>query len=193
MKLTVKICGITRAEDAECAIAAGADALGFNFYKKSPRYIEPQRAGAIETARALRVGIFVNQPPDEVVNIARIARLAIVQLHGEENPVAYSPLRIWKAYRVTPDWTAPDECAAEAILLDGPAPGTGAAFDWTRAEHIRLPFLIAGGLDCDNVAEAIRITKPWGVDACSRLESSPGVKDHGKVRRFIQAARTASI
>ena len=193
MRLTVKICGITCAGDAECAIAAGADAIGFNFYQKSPRHIDPERAGAIATADALRVGIFVNQSPDEVTNIVRIARLDIAQLHGGEDPAAYSPLRAWKAYRVTPGWTPPASSSAEAILLDGPAPGNGTAFDWTLAKHIQIPFLIAGGLDCDNVAEAIRITNPWGVDACSRLETSPGVKDHGKVTRFIRAARSASI
>jgi phosphoribosylanthranilate isomerase len=193
MSITVKICGITRAEDAENAIAAGADALGFNFYERSPRYIAPDRAGEIDTTGVLRVGVFVNAPPDAVSRIARTARLDIVQLHGDEVPADYAPLRIWKAYRVTREWTVPARSNAEAILLDGPAPGSGAAFDWTLAGGIPVPFLIAGGLDADNVMEAIRIANPWGVDACSLLESSPGVKDPGKVARFIRAARAATV
>jgi phosphoribosylanthranilate isomerase len=193
MSITIKICGITRAEDAESAIAAGADALGFNFYEKSPRYIAPDRVSAMATAGVLRVGVFVNAPPDAVSRIARTARLDIVQLHGDEDPADYAPLRIWKAYRVTREWTVPARSNAEAILLDGPAPGSGAAFDWTLADRIPVPFLIAGGLDADNVMRAIRITNPWGVDACSLLESAPGVKDPGKVARVIRAARTATV
>jgi phosphoribosylanthranilate isomerase len=193
MSITVKICGITRAEDAESASAAGADALGFNFYGPSPRYVDPDRAGAMETGTALRVGVFVNAPPHEVSQITRTARLDIVQLHGDEDPADYPGLRVWKAYRVTAAWTAPSHSNAEALLLDGPAPGSGAAFDWNMAKHISSRFLIAGGLDADNVTEAIRIAKPWGVDACSLLECSPGVKDPEKVARFIRAARMATV
>jgi phosphoribosylanthranilate isomerase len=193
MSVKVKICGITRQEDADDAARAGADALGFNFYEKSPRYIDAERAGSIQTDGILRVGVFVNSSPDQVREIARTARLDVVQLHGDERSSDYLPLHVWKAYRVTPGWTVPDQDAADAILLDGPVPGTGSSFDWSIAQQVQGRFLLAGGLDAENVAEAIRITRPWGVDACSRLESSPGIKDSEKVARFIQAARTASL
>jgi phosphoribosylanthranilate isomerase len=193
MSLTVKICGITRPEDAEAAIFAGADAVGFNFCEKSPRYLQPDRAAAIETLNALRVGVFVNASPAEVAAVARAARLDIVQLHGDEDPQDFAPLRVWKAHRVSPGWTLPFEPGTEAIVLDGPAPGTGTTFDWSVAAQVHVRFLLAGGLDAENVAEAIRMAKPWGVDACSRLESAPGVKDHEKVARFIRAARTAIL
>ena len=193
MTLMVKVCGITRQEDADAAVSAGADALGFNFYESSPRYVTPAQAASIRTGNALRVGIFVNKSPREVATIAHEAGLEIVQLHGDEDPADFAPLRVWKAYRVTGAWTPPETTCAEAILLDGPAPGTGSVFDWSLARQISMPFLLAGGLDDGNVAEAIRITNPWGVDACSRLESSPGIKDPEKVARFIRAARTAIL
>jgi phosphoribosylanthranilate isomerase len=189
----VKICGITRAEDAVAAVDAGADALGFNFYLNSPRYIDPALAGEIDSRGALRVGIFVDATPAAATAAARLARLDVLQLYGGCGAAEYVPFRVWKAYRVTAGWTPPADTGAEAVLLDGPAPGTGAAFDWQVARKVQVPFLLAGGLDADNVAEAIRVTRPWGVDACSRLESAPGIKDSEKVARFIQAARTALL
>ena len=96
------------------------------------------------------------------------------------------------AYGGVPPAAAPVSTVAEAVLLDGPVPGSGTAFDWAQAQGLRTPFLLAGGLDADNVAEAIRIAHPCGVDACSRLESSPGIKDPRKVARFVQAARAAN-
>jgi phosphoribosylanthranilate isomerase len=193
MRITIKICGITRTEDASSAIAAGADALGFNFYSGSPRCTDVELVRSIETAGVLRVGVFVNASPQEVGEIVRRARLDVVQLHGDENPEDYAPLRVWKAYRVTTGWTVPLKSSAEAILLDGPAPGAGVSFDWSLTSQVSAPFVLAGGLDAGNVAEAIRVTRPWGVDACSRLESAPGIKDPEKVARFIQAARTATL
>jgi phosphoribosylanthranilate isomerase len=191
--MMVKICGITNREDALAAVEAGASALGFNFYPPSPRYISPDIAAEIGAGLpVLRVGVFVDEA--DVTGIASRARLDVVQLHGSEAPDQMpAELRIWKAFRVTNDWVAASmssyrDCPqVEAFLLDGPAPGSGEGFDWTRASGIRK-LVLAGGLGPDNVAEAIRQVRPWGVDACSRLERTPGVKDHERMRRFVRAA-----
>jgi phosphoribosylanthranilate isomerase len=190
--MMVKICGITNRPDAVAAQRAGASALGFNFFAGSPRCVTPEQAGEIGSGLPLlKVGIFVNEDPGAIRNMAERAGLDVVQLHGDEAPETIPEgLRIWKAFRVTGTWNAQvlDEFAVEAFLLDGPAPGTGEAFDWTRALHLKHRIVLAGGLDADNVADAIRRVRPWGVDACSRLESEPGRKDHTKVARFIEAA-----
>ena len=186
--MMVKVCGITNQEDATAAEQAGADALGFNFYPKSPRYISPADAARIKT-HALRVGVFVDAPPAAVAAVAAEAALDIVQLHGNECVADYLPLRVWKAFRVTMG----NADGAEAVLLDGPAPGTGEALDWSEIEAATQKLILAGGLGPDNVAEAIRQVRPWGVDACSRIESSQGRKDHDRMRRFIHAAHLFSI
>ena len=184
--MMVKICGITTIEDAQASIDAGADALGFNFYRKSPRYIDPHQAGAID-APVIRVGVFKDEPLGSVRHIARIARLDIVQLHGGEAPEG---LRVWRAFNAGAGVDASVvDATCEAVLVDSPAPGSGQTFDWTLLPHFAKPIVLAGGLDASNVAEAIRIASPWGVDACSRLEKSPGIKDHAKVRDFVKAAR----
>ena len=147
---------------------------------------------ATNRSSALCVGVFVDESPETVAAIAREARLDVVQLHGSESPADYAPLRVWKAFRITAG-SFPgqeDRNGAEAILLDGPLPGTGGAFDWSRARGLSGRIILAGGLGPDNVAEAIRIVQPWGVDACSRLETEPGRKDHRKMRLFVQAAQS---
>ncbi|HYI94701.1 MAG TPA: phosphoribosylanthranilate isomerase [Bryobacteraceae bacterium] len=187
--MMVKICGITNREDALAAVDAGASALGFNFHPKSPRYISPAAAAEIGAGLSIiKVGVFVNDPGTE--SIADQAGLDIVQLHGEETPGEIpTHLRVWKAFKVTPQWEAAmmNGFAVEAFLLDGPVPGEGVPFDWTRASGMSK-IILAGGLGSDNVAEAIRQARPWGVDACSRLERAPGLKDHEKMRRFVRAA-----
>ncbi len=190
--MMVKICGITTQEDAAAAAGAGADAIGFNFYSRSPRYIDPSAAAAID-AGVLRVGVFVDEPPHRVAAVARTARLDIVQLHGSEDPLDYAPLRIWKAFRISGRWEMPEVSGAEAILLDGPVPGSGAQFNWSERPRAAGRIILAGGLGPDNVADAIRLIRPWGVDACSRIEKRPGVKDHDKMRLFIQAAHTVTL
>lgn len=185
--MMVKICGITNQEDAEIADQAGADAIGFNFYARSPRCVTPEQAAGI-TCSSLRVGVFVDEAPERAFAIARDVRLDIVQLHGSENPADYAPLRIWKAFRITQEFMPAGWDGAEAVLLDGPLPGSGQPFDWSRIFQISARVILAGGLGPDNVAEAIRQVRPWGVDACSRLERSPGRKDHEKVRQFVRAA-----
>ena len=196
--MIVKVCGITNAADAAAAIGAGASAIGFNFYPRSPRYIAPEQAAAIATPGALRVGVFVNEPAARVAEIARAAALDIAQLHGDESPAEYpAGIAVWKAARVGEGFSfAPyEDSPAEALLLDGPAAelygGAGRTFDWTLAARSRKRIIVAGGLDASNVARAIQLARPWGVDSCSRIESAPGIKDHRKMIDFILAAKAA--
>ena len=187
----VKICGITNEEDALAAVEAGASALGFNFYSKSPRCIEPEVARRISARlppAVLKVGVFADGNPAEV---ARQAGLDIVQLHGG---ITAASVRVWRACRVGAgfDERSLDDTSAEAFLLDTPSPvlhgGTGWTFDWRLARGLKKRIILAGGLDASNVRQAIEAARPWGVDACSRLESSPGKKDNRKVREFVKAA-----
>jgi phosphoribosylanthranilate isomerase len=191
----IKICGITNEEDARTAVAAGANALGFNFYPKSPRYITPERAQQIIAAIPgpyVRVGVFVNATEEELLETAHAVRLDVFQLHGDRCPRSFAqPLRIWRSIAPTAPTDNPD---VEAYLLDTPSPdygGSGETFDWKLAQAHTSRVILAGGLDASNVAEAIRIAKPWGVDACSRLESSPGKKDAEAVRGFVTAAQAS--
>jgi phosphoribosylanthranilate isomerase len=196
--MILKICGITNREDADAAVAAGANALGFNFYPRSPRYIAPERAARITSpAGVRRVGVFVDERPGRIEEIARAAALDVAQLHGEETVDDYPALAVWKAVRVGPgfDISGYDDCPAEALLLDGPAcelyGGAGKTFDWNLAGVAVRRVILAGGLDDSNVAEAIALVRPWGLDACSRIESAPGRKDHARMSRFLAAAKAA--
>lgn len=201
--ILVKICGITSVADGLAAAAAGATAIGLNFYPRSPRYVTPEQAAAIAAALPsdiLKVGVFVNEPPESIERIARSVGLDVVQLHGDETPADVpTGLRIWKAAAVRPGTSLTElfRFPAEAFLLDAPAPGLygggGATFDWRLvAAQSGVRIVLAGGLSTGNVAEAIHIVQPWGVDACSRLESAPGVKDHTRMQEFVAAARAAS-
>lgn len=196
--MMVKICGITNREDALAAVEGGASALGFNFYSGSPRYISPENAAELIVrlpAAVWKVGVFVNESPARVGEIATLAGLDVAQLHGDEKPVD-SPdgLRVWKAARVDRDFAIAsiDACAAEAVLLDSPVAGlfggTGQTFDWRLAVGSKKKIIIAGGLDSHNVRQAIRAAQPWGVDTCSGIESAPGKKDHAKMAEFLKVA-----
>ena len=202
----IKICGITTLEDAMASVEAGADALGFNFYPKSPRYIEPAEARRIIEqlpAAVLNVGVFVNEEVEEVQRIAAEVGLGAVQLHGDE-PAPYCrklrDLFVIKALRVNAEFE-PEQAVAyetDAILLDGFSPhaygGSGRKVDWAIAIQTRplvAKLFLAGGLNVENVAAAISAVQPYAVDACSGLESAPGLKDVSKVRAFIKAAREA--
>jgi phosphoribosylanthranilate isomerase len=193
--MMVKICGITSREDALAAIGGGTAALGFNFYPASPRYIQPEEAGEIIASlppEVWKVGVFVDETPEAVLRIARQAGLDIAQLHGSESPETYPRgIRVWKAIRVL-DGRLPGtlECPAEAVLLDGPA--SGRSVDWARIPHGTSRLILAGGIDAGNVRQAIEQVRPWGVDACSRLESAPGRKDHFKMAEFLKAALAAA-
>jgi phosphoribosylanthranilate isomerase len=197
--MILKICGITNQDDATAATDCGANAIGFNFYPASPRYIAPERAAAIATAEGVRrVGVFVNETRARVEEMARTARLRVVQLHGDETPDDYpAALDVWKALRVGPgfDLSLYDDSPAEALVLDGPAGelygGAGRSFDWALVGVSTRRIILAGGLDASNVAQAVALARPWGVDACSRIETSPGKKDHKKMNEFLQAAKAA--
>ena len=196
--MILKICGITNQGDASAAIEAGATAIGFNFYEKSPRYVSAEAASAISTPGVLRVGVFVNKTPTAVAEIARIAGLDVAQLHGDEGVGDFPQgLAVWKAARVCAgfDLSRYAGIPAQAILLDGPAAelygGAGVTFDWTVARNSRLRIIVAGGLDASNVASAIALADPWGIDSCSRIEASPGIKDHIKMTEFLVAAKAA--
>ena len=191
--MILKICGITNAEDGAAAVAGGANAIGFNFYPRSPRYITPERAAGIATpAGVRRVGVFVDEDRTRVEEIARIAVLDVVQLHGREEPQDYPEgIAVWKAARVVAGFDPGPlrDCPAEAVLLDGPA--SGVTFEWRMAAGFSQRVILAGGLDSSNVAAAVAIARPWGVDACSRIESRPGKKDHTKMTEFLAAAIAA--
>jgi phosphoribosylanthranilate isomerase len=186
----VKICGITNRGDALAAIEAGARALGFNFYEKSPRAVVAAQIAEFiaEIPRDIwKVGIFVNESPAKIEEIGAQLGLDIAQLHGAETPDAHPRgLRIWKAFRITENRVPDPGYPAEALLLDGPSSGN--AFDWRLAARLPRKIIIAGGLDESNVHAAIEQVRPWGVDVCSRIESSPGVKDRIRMKKFIEAA-----
>lgn len=195
--MMVKICGITNREDALAAVESGASAIGLNFYSASPRHISPEEAEAIiESLPVWCVGVFVDEPAERSAAIAARLGLYAVQLHGKSK--APAGLRIWRAVKVAAgfDTRSLDPAGADAYLLDTPSEslhgGTGRSFDWTLARGAAARVIIAGGLDAGNVAEAIAQARPWGVDACSRLESAPRRKDHRKLAAFIRAAREAA-
>jgi phosphoribosylanthranilate isomerase len=203
----VKICGITNLEDALLSVAAGADALGFNFYGPSPRYIEPRVARDIIDhlpANVLTVGVFVNQPtPETVERIASDAGVTAVQLHGDESPDFCRALRgryVIKVLAAGDDFEPQRalDYEVQAIMLDTfdsqLRGGTGRVMDWSVARKTRelVPRLfLAGGLAAENVRNAIAEVDPYGVDACSKLESSPGKKVPERVEAFVNAARAA--
>ncbi len=192
--MMVKICGITNREDALAAIEGGASALGFNFYPQSPRYLDPDQAAELIAelpAGVWKVGVFVNESAERITAVANRAKLDIAQLHvGQADSL--SNIRIWQAAQVdeTFSLTTLDQLQAEAVLLDTAIHGgTGRTFDWSKAAGAtKVKIILAGGLDAANVREAIATVHPWGVDACSRIESTPGRKDHVKMAQFLREA-----
>lgn len=210
----VKICGITRVEDAQCAAAAGADAIGLNFYPQSKRCVDVDRAQQIAASlpqSVTKVGVFVNTEMDEVRRIAVATGLDAIQLHGDEPPSAIAQLKEWKVIRAfRPRSEGLDQVAAylascanrlpTAVLVDahvaGEFGGTGARADWSALAAPRAwlgdtPLILAGGLTPENVAEAIALVRPSGVDTASGVESSPGVKDPSRVEAFVASALAA--
>jgi phosphoribosylanthranilate isomerase len=192
----VKICGLTNREDALAAVDAGARALGFIFYHKSPRAVTGDQIQAFVhdiPKEIWKVGVFVNEAPAKIEEIGAALGLDVAQLHGAENPDQHPRgLRVWKAFRV-PEGSAPSVEAAvnagypaEAILLDGPA--SGRPFDWSIGADFPGKLIVAGGLDENNVGQAVARARPWGVDVSSGIESAPGRKDHARMKRFIAAA-----
>lgn len=214
MSVKVKICGITNLADAQVAVDAGADFLGFNLYAKSPRYIAPEQIAEILTSLALpsdvqTVGIFVNTPVDDVITILDQTGLDLAQLHGDETEGALATLagRGFKALRPTDSvaakqasvFTSYPQASAPQILIDAYHPsgygGTGHQADWSLAASIAQStprLLLAGGLTAANIQSAIEAVTPWGVDVSSGVETAPGRKDHKQVRAFIANARVAN-
>jgi phosphoribosylanthranilate isomerase len=202
----VKICGITSADDAAAAVEAGADALGFVFAPGTPRLVQLDVAERIVKELppfVATVGVFVDQPLEDLLRIADRCHLRAVQLHGSE-PEAYSrriPFTVIKAIRVRDahDLRAIETYPAHAFLLDafveGQAGGTGMAISWDLARHAKgkAPIILSGGLRPETVGQAVRLVRPYGVDVSSGVERSPGRKDHKKVREFLAAVHEADL
>ena len=208
-RFRVKICGTTQAADAACAVAAGVDALGFIFFPKSPRNIEPRAAQTIIAGLPPlvdAVGVFVNETLSRVQEIAAFCGLNTIQLHGAESPEYCRELastlpccRLLKAFRIGSHSTAADITpyaeVVQGYLLDtfqkDAEGGTGQAFDWQLIKRLQLsrPFFLAGGLDCDNIRQALTQVRPYGVDANSGLEDAPGIKNHQKIASFLAEIR----
>ena len=216
MRIRVKICGITRPQDARAAAEAGADAIGLVF-AASPRRVTPTVAARIVEALppwVAPVGVFVDETPAVIRAVAAEAGLAAVQLHGDESPEAAADLGRLKVIKAMPAaaqsdveaalrWReraqrlgrAPDAYMVDARVAGGPRGGTGRAADWLLAARMIAegfwPLILAGGLDPDNVAAAIAAVRPWGVDASSGLEIEPGLKSPEKIAAFVEAVRRA--
>lgn len=205
----IKFCGITRGEDAEQAISLNAWAIGLNLWPGSKRHVDAAVAEAIARSARRKIevaGVFVNQPLDEIATLADVIGLTMIQLHGDEGPSFANEVarrtgaKIIKAQQVR---LASDVVAVQAFhtdfhLLDtfheGLRGGTGETFEWSMLSRRRsdVPLLLSGGLTPDNVADAVAAVGPWGVDVASGIESSPGVKDHEKMKAFAEAVRSTA-
>ncbi len=206
----VKICGVTTLDDAAMIARAGADLIGLNFWSRSKRVISLDRARDVATkARATRpeigvVGLFVDASPDEIAAVVAAVGLDIIQLHGDETEadciavIARVGLPVWKAVPVSGPGDVADlgRWPVSAVLLDAPSAGRGGSgktIDWGIAAGAALGgrVVLAGGLDPDNVAVAVRTVRPWAVDVASGVELEPGLKDHARVAAFVAAAHGA--
>jgi phosphoribosylanthranilate isomerase len=205
MRILVKFCGITNYADAQAAVKAGAEALGFNFYTKSPRFLAVPEAARI-TKRlpsfVIRVGVFVNAPAERIIQAITECSLNLLQFHGDETPAFCTQfgLMSMKAFQIRDVDSLKElpKYQTEAYLLDAWSPaargGTGEKFNWELAKEAQKfgkPIFLAGGLTPENVAAAVRQASPFGVDVASGVESSPGKKDQVRMRAFIKAVRSA--
>ena len=203
----IKICGIKTVKDALAAMEAGADLIGFNFYPKSPRYIDVGICRDIMSVmrkhgHVTYVGVFVNASVEEVYATIETCGLGLAQLHGDETPEMLSALngKAFKAFRGIPsDITGYERNDAPALLVDaavkGVYGGSGVTADWSAAAELakKYPLLLAGGLTPDNVADAVRQVQPWGVDVASGVESEPGEKDAAKMIQFVKEVKRMEI
>jgi phosphoribosylanthranilate isomerase len=203
--IKIKICGITNLEDALASADAGADALGFNFYKKSPRCIEPEKAAEIIAQLppfVMPVGIFVNEREDKIREIQQLTCLQALQFHGDESPEFCQRFgaRVIKAFQVKNKESLKNMAHYHvgAFLLDsyrdGIRGGTGVTFDWHLAVVAKTfgKVILAGGLTPENVAEAVKLVQPYGVDVAGGVEKEKGIKDHIKIKKFITEVRRAA-
>lgn len=200
-RVRIKICGLTRAGDAVAAAALGADAIGLNFWPGSRRFVRPEAARAIVAALpplVTAVGVFVNQPEEEIRAVVAASGIQAIQLHGDEPPAlaARLPLPVVKALPADRLDAAASFLSAgvRALLVDTPTSGhggSGRTFDWSLLAGLPpgVPFLLAGGLTPENVARAVRAVRPFAVDVASGVEESPGVKDPDRMSRFVLAVR----
>ncbi|MFQ6036593.1 MAG: phosphoribosylanthranilate isomerase [Sedimentisphaerales bacterium] len=198
----VKICGITNYEDAAAAMDMGADLLGFNFYPKSPRYVMPEKAIQIINKLPAFIdlaGVFVNESLEQIQETINLCQLDWVQLHGDETPefckeFLISNVKVMKALRVKDqaDIEKVDNYFTDAILLDAFHPekygGTGLTFDWNIIGHIGKRVFLAGGINPDNAADAVKLGV-YGIDVCSGIEAEPGKKDHQKMKKLFDNIR----
>jgi phosphoribosylanthranilate isomerase len=204
--MKIKICGITSIDDARTTVDQGADALGFVFVQSSPRYVAADRVAAIVAtipASVLPVGVFVDEPRESIERHIRETGIRAVQLHGDETPeeTAGFDVPVIKGHRMLPGFDPASLLAYTVHVhlldawVDGIKGGTGKQCDWNLAAHAAgiFPIVLSGGLNPENVGAAIHRVKPEGVDVSSGVELRPGVKDHKKVRAFIQAAQQAFI
>ena len=193
MRYRIKVCGITKTEDALYAEELGAYAIGFIFYPKSPRYIEPEKAAQIaEKIKIKKVGVFVNENPEIINNISKIVKLDYVQLHGTETAAECNAIqnKIIKNIRTVDDIKTYN--SACMFLVDAPDTknwgGTGKIADWSFARKVKQSgktIMLSGGLSVDNIEKAISYVQPDYIDISSSLEKSPGIKDHGLMKRFF--------
>lgn len=207
MRTRVKICGITRVEDALAVVAHGGDAIGLVFYEKSPRYVDVRRAAEIVAALPAfvsAVGLFVDAPAEQVRAVLREVRLDVLQFHGDESPAycAQFGLPYLKAVRVRAETNlvqyATDYAEAKGLLLDafteGVPGGTGQVFDWRLIPaELSRPVILAGGLNAANVAEAIRRTRPYAVDVSGGVEREKGIKDADKIAAFMRGVLDGQV
>ena len=211
MRTRVKICGITRIEDIHAAVEAGADAIGLVFYPPSPRYVTIEQAQLlaqhIQTYVSI-VGLFVNANANEIVEVLQHVSLDVIQLHGDESPaecqqIAQQTQRRWyKAIQVKPEVDTLEiiqqyqQVGASAMLLDAWHPelkgGTGLQFDWSTFPQSNLPLILAGGLNPDNVAQAIEMTQAYAVDVSGGVESAKAIKDQKLIQQFMQGVQGGS-
>jgi len=211
MRTRAKICGITRVEDVQAVANAGCDAIGFVFYPPSPRSVTQAQAEVLVKAVPAYiqvVGLFVNSTADDIQDILKTVPLDILQFHGDESPeqcqaIAQQVGRRWyKAIQVKPDLDVATEiqryqtAGASAVLLDAWHPdlkgGTGHSFDWSTFPQLDIPLILAGGLNPDNIEQAIHTTQAYAVDVSGGVESAKGIKDQQLIERFMQGVHRGS-
>ncbi len=211
MRTRAKICGITRIQDIQSAVNAGADAIGFVFFAPSPRSVTSEQAAELiqhVPPYVQTVGLFVNASADEILHILKDVPLDILQFHGDETPeqcqriAAQAGRRWYKAIQVKPDLDVIAEiqnyqaAGASAVLLDAWHPelkgGTGHSFDWAQFPKLDIPLILAGGLKPENIEDAIRTTGAYAVDVSGGVESSKGMKDQQLIERFMQGVHRGS-